>query len=748
MDEENSRKLFVFHNNLFAAERAIAIGNGQPDPAPPADPPLPNPNPLTSYDNLRTCLRLLDNERLTSYLEGSAEGAAKEEILINVVRSSSLKKVHRRYQDMYDQAFQSQLDPNVPGSVASEVNRILKKKQEHKKVQDRMHKLEPTDIGADDFIGTMIPNLDFEFELPNLADLGIALDEPKLPTISPIVRPIVPPTAPSIVSPTITPAIPEYRNEVPAELKSYPSASKSTIDQQDARHEPIQPVPQNHFERPASQFPRVHAQPPPFQPQTESKPIPNRYGQLLKSVPKTSLHLQPGLTSITLHGMSSRYQATNLHHINTDAPGRNPRKRSYDEDAVDAGRPERNMRRRMYDEEALNDPPRRNARKRRREEDFSEDEDESDDSSGPRGGGFVSATHKMHEDNLKKYGQQPPKSSASENKGKSNGVLGKRPKLPKYIPPLLTGVGSDGDDSKSKSTTKKDAAKPIDERLKNVEPRFVEMIKNEIISEVAKVTWDQIAGLDHAKSTIMESVVWPTLKPEIFKGLLTPPKGLLLFGPPGTGKTLIGKCIASEANATFFSISASSLASKWVGEGEKMVKALFAVARVEQPSVIFVDEIDSMLSQRTEGEADHHRKIKTEFLEQRTDLKKLMKRLVAGFGRSCTYIPLPEASARKAIIVHLLKDTAHELSEDDVDDIVQRTDGYSGSDVDNLCREAALGPLRDIKNFAEVSSSSDIRPMKKDDFLDALTQVRASVGAKDLEGYMKFEQEYGSITRR
>ena len=111
-------------------------------------------------------------------------------------------------------------------------------------------------------------------------------------------------------------------------------------------------------------------------------------------------------------------------------------------------------------------------------------------------------------------------------------------------------------------------------------------------------------------------VVLPLKRPDIFNGLRGPPKGLLLFGPPGTGKTLIGetslvldlwiimsscfqgKCIASQSGSTFFSISASSLTSKWVGEGEKMVRALFAVAKVHEPSVIFIDEIDSLLTAR------------------------------------------------------------------------------------------------------------------------------------------------------
>ena len=127
---------------------------------------------------------------------------------------------------------------------------------------------------------------------------------------------------------------------------------------------------------------------------------------------------------------------------------------------------------------------------------------------------------------------------------------------------------------------------------------MIELITNEIMDQGAPISWNDIAGLSFAKKSVQEIVVWPMLRPDIFTGLRGPPKGLLLFGPPGTGKTLIGKCIASQSGSTFFSISASSLTSKWVGEGEKMVRALFAVAIVKQPSVIFIDEIDSLLGAR------------------------------------------------------------------------------------------------------------------------------------------------------
>lgn len=126
------------------------------------------------------------------------------------------------------------------------------------------------------------------------------------------------------------------------------------------------------------------------------------------------------------------------------------------------------------------------------------------------------------------------------------------------------------------------SAEPVDPdvpNVPNVDPKLVEMIMNEMLDRSPGVAWDDIAGLAFAKRCVMEAVVWPMKRPDIFTGLRGPPKGLLLFGPPGTGKTLIGRAIASMSGAKFFNISASSLMSKWVGEGEKMVRALFAVAR-------------------------------------------------------------------------------------------------------------------------------------------------------------------------
>ncbi|PKY40423.1 AAA-domain-containing protein [Rhizophagus irregularis] len=304
----------------------------------------------------------------------------------------------------------------------------------------------------------------------------------------------------------------------------------------------------------------------------------------------------------------------------------------------------------------------------------------------------------------------------------------------------------------------------IDKRLKNVDPKMIEMIQNEIMEQSPNITWDDIAGLEHAKKTIQEAVTWPLLRPDIFTGLRSPPKGLLLFGPPGTGKTLIGKCIARYYYiVTYFSNSSSSLTSKWVGDGEKMVRALFSVARVNQPAVVFVDEIDSLLTQRTDGEYEASRRIKTEFLVQFDGVKTASleedRILLVGATnrpqeideaarrrfRKRLYIPLPEHEGRFAIVKNLLSKQKHSLTDEQIHEICKKTEGYSGSDMDGLCREAALGPIRVIGDIRTISAD-DVRSINYSDFLDALTQVRASVSDRDLELYNKWNLEYGSLS--
>jgi len=331
-----------------------------------------------------------------------------------------------------------------------------------------------------------------------------------------------------------------------------------------------------------------------------------------------------------------------------------------------------------------------------------------------------------------------------------------------FKPPIPGGGGEGG--GRARGTGEEGEKGETDERYKNIDEKMIELIKNEIMDHGAPVQWDDIAGLAYVKTTVKEVVVFPLLRPDIFCGLRSPPKGILLFGPPGTGKTLIGKCIASQSKSTFFSISASSLTSKWVGEGEKMVRALFAVARVHQPAVVFIDEIDSLLSARSDNEHESSRRIKTEFLVQLDgcstvgderilivgatnrpqDLdeaarRRLVKRL---------YVPLPDVGARRQIVTTLLSSQtpAHGLDDGDLDRIAgdDCTGGYSGADMANLCKEAAMGPIRSL-DYSKIDQIdlSDVRPIKAEDFEAALKVVKASVSDKDLDLYMQWNAQFG-----
>ncbi|XP_015906239.1 fidgetin-like protein 1 [Parasteatoda tepidariorum] len=298
--------------------------------------------------------------------------------------------------------------------------------------------------------------------------------------------------------------------------------------------------------------------------------------------------------------------------------------------------------------------------------------------------------------------------------------------------------------------------------LKNFDAKIVSIILSEIMDFSPDIKWTDIAGLEFVKSTVQEIVIWPLLRPDIFTGLRAPPRGILLFGPPGTGKTLIGKCIATESNSTFFCISASSLASKWVGESEQLVRALFAVAQLHQPAVIFIDEIDSLLSQRSDQEQDHTRKLKTEFLVQFDGAKTNDERRILVVGATNRpheldeaarrrfvkrlYVPLPEVSARLQIIEKLLVAHQHNLSKADLDEVCDKTKGYSGSDVAHLCKEAAMGPIRSIgPEQIKTVSLDQVRPIELIDFLDALKQVRASVAQEDLNYYLDWNKKFGSF---
>lgn len=232
-----------------------------------------------------------------------------------------------------------------------------------------------------------------------------------------------------------------------------------------------------------------------------------------------------------------------------------------------------------------------------------------------------------------------------------------------------------------------------------------------------------------------------------------------------TGKTLIGKAIAHQAGATFFSISSSSLTSKWIGQGEKTVRALFAVAVYRQPSVVFIDEVDSLLCQRSSEENEASRRIKTEFLVQLDGAGTNQEARVVILGATNRpdeldeaarrrfvkriYIPLPDVPGRRGLFKSLMIGSKHCLRPEDIEWLVGATEGYSGADIRSLCTEAAMGPVREVAarhSLAEVRAG-DVPPITRSHFVQALQGVGPSVSPADLQRYVDWNASFGSFQR-
>ncbi|XP_067681387.1 spastin-like isoform X2 [Haliotis asinina] len=299
--------------------------------------------------------------------------------------------------------------------------------------------------------------------------------------------------------------------------------------------------------------------------------------------------------------------------------------------------------------------------------------------------------------------------------------------------------------------------------LKNVDKKLANMILNEVIDQGPTVSFSDIAGQHIAKQALQEIVILPALRPELFTGLRAPARGLLLFGPPGNGKTMLAKAVANESNAVFFNISASSLTSKWVGEGEKLVRTLFAAARELQPSIIFMDEIDSLLCERREGENDASRRLKTEFLVQFDGVASGVEEKVLVMGATNrpqelddavlrrfpkrVYVTMPDLDTRRTMLSHLLVKHDNPLTSKELDHLSRLTDGYSGSDLTAVAKDAALGPIREL-SISEVKNldANKVRNIQLSDFGDALKRIRRSVPLDTLEKYERWNGEYGDIT--
>ncbi|XP_073133990.1 katanin p60 ATPase-containing subunit A1-like isoform X2 [Henckelia pumila] len=299
------------------------------------------------------------------------------------------------------------------------------------------------------------------------------------------------------------------------------------------------------------------------------------------------------------------------------------------------------------------------------------------------------------------------------------------------------------------------------------------MLERDVLETTPGVRWDDVAGLSEAKRLLEEAVVLPLWMPEYFQGIRRPWKGVLMFGPPGTGKTLLAKAVATECGTTFFNVSSATLASKWRGESERMVRCLFDLARAYAPSTIFIDEIDSLCNARgASGEHESSRRVKSELLVQvdgvnasstnEDGTRKIVMVLAAtnfpwdideALRRRLEkriYIPLPNSESRKELIRINLK-TVEVAADVDIDEVARKTEGYSGDDLTNVCRDASLNGMRrkiagktrdEIKNMSKDEISND--PVAMCDFLEAIAKVQPSVSAADIEKHEKWFSEFGS----
>ncbi|KIX00741.1 uncharacterized protein Z518_09806 [Rhinocladiella mackenziei CBS 650.93] len=379
---------------------------------------------------------------------------------------------------------------------------------------------------------------------------------------------------------------------------------------------------------------------------------------------------------------------------------------------------------------------------------------------------------------LETRGRSPPRrdehsdsedDSLKRNLDRPRRSRGARTDTAKTITPPSTDGESLEDDGSELAEEKKRIVKVLKNLPKGLDENSAKQILNEIVVKGDEVHWDDVAGLSAAKKALKEAVVYPFLRPDLFMGLREPARGMLLFGPPGTGKTMLARAVATESKSTFFAISASSLTSKWHGESEKLVRALFALAKALAPSIIFVDEIDSLLSARS-GSSEHEasRRSKTEFLIQWSDLQRAAagkdttvgdaSRVLVLAATNCPwdiddaarrrfvrrqYIPLPEAETRKTQIRTLLGHQNHDLSAEDIERLVELTEGYSGSDITALAKDAAMGPLRHLGEALLFTPKEQIRPIHMMDFEASLESIRPSVSKKGLAEFEKWARDFG-----
>ncbi|MGA1822193.1 MAG: CDC48 family AAA ATPase [Thermoplasmatota archaeon] len=291
------------------------------------------------------------------------------------------------------------------------------------------------------------------------------------------------------------------------------------------------------------------------------------------------------------------------------------------------------------------------------------------------------------------------------------------------------------------------------EALKEIEPSTM----REVLIEIPRVKWEQIGGLEEVKQKLREAIEWPIMHPESFNRMgIKPPKGVLLFGPPGTGKTLLAKAVATETKANFISIKGPEVLSKWVGDSEKAVREIFKKAKQVAPSIVFLDEIDAIAPIRSSASNNNvSERMVNQLLTSMDGIEDTEGVVVLGatnrpdildhallrsgrFDR-LLFIGPPDREARLRILTIHTKDMPLAKSID-LSDIAERTEGYTGADLEGICREAGLIALR---------SSLTAKNVEQSHFEEAMKEVRPSVDESTLKAYKRMLEEWkGGIDKK
>jgi len=315
--------------------------------------------------------------------------------------------------------------------------------------------------------------------------------------------------------------------------------------------------------------------------------------------------------------------------------------------------------------------------------------------------------------------------------------------------------------SDSKSSESKDEAS----LYSSEEQEIIDSISDTILTESPNVKWFEIAGLEDCKQSLREAIVLPIMKPQLFTGARKPWSGILLFGPPGCGKTLLAKAAATECQATFFSVSSADLLSKWLGESEKLISSLFKVARIKAPSLIFMDEIDSLTTTRGSGhEGGGERRVKTQLLQEIQGIKSTYDRPLLVLGATNrpwdidtamlsrfekkVYVPLPDIPARAGIFKIHTEGINSALNEEDYIELAVRSEGYSGRDISNVCREVIMMPIRELDMGGLLEHSEQevvVRDINLNDFSKTLKKIKPMTTGSELKKYKDWAAEFGEF---